>query len=135
MNRTADILKSIRNHVDPFTGEFLDPDELSDPDSVGAIIDLFFMAGLNSNNAKKNFSKNELNRPVNQIFEILKSWRLDEARTINLPAYMIFSDNELFSIASGDAITEKDLLRIRGINSKKYELYSKAILNIVKQFD
>ena len=127
------LLKAIRNHVDPTTGEVFCNEELEDSDVRDAIIDLVFLSGL-SPNIKKNNSVNEFNRPAKRIFEELRVWRLGVAQQLALPPYCVFTDAELRSIAEGDVVCKQDLLRIKGISFTRYDLYGDDIYHILKPY-
>ncbi len=133
MNRISELLKQIVQHIDPLTGEVLDPAELDDPDVRDAVVDLVFLSGLDPK-VKKNPSMNLLNRPSKLIFDDLKAWRLEVARTIDLPAYCVFSDAELMSISEGDVIYKQDLLRVKGISLVRYNLYGDELYEILKGY-
>ena len=61
----------------------------------------------------------------------LKAWRAEVAREHNLPAYVIFHDATLASIAERAPRTLDDLQGISGIGVKKLEAYGAAVLRVV----
>jgi ATP-dependent DNA helicase RecQ len=65
------------------------------------------------------------------IYEILRTWRLSEAREHGVPAYMIFSDQTLQAIARVKPKTKFDLSKIHGIGQKKLEQFAESILSIL----
>ncbi|MBU0588040.1 MAG: RecQ family ATP-dependent DNA helicase [Gammaproteobacteria bacterium] len=61
----------------------------------------------------------------------LKSWRAEVAREHNLPAYVIFHDATLATIAERAPQTLDDLQGISGIGAKKMEAYGEEVLRVV----
>ena len=130
----SSLLLSLLDGVDPTTGEVFDVSILSsDPDISRSIMTLALLTQ-HDVNWKKPFSINRLNRPVEAIFNDLKSWRFNEAAILGLPAYYVFSDNELYQIAMSDITSKEQLICVRGINEKRYELYASAIWEIISQY-
>ncbi|MBX3659692.1 MAG: RecQ family ATP-dependent DNA helicase [Ramlibacter sp.] len=64
-------------------------------------------------------------------FEALKAWRAEVARAHNLPAYVIFHDATLASIAALAPQTLADLQGVSGIGAKKLEAYGNEVLRVV----
>ncbi len=64
-------------------------------------------------------------------FAALKAWRGEVAREHNLPAYVIFHDATLASIAERAPQTLDDLQGISGIGAKKLEAYGDEVLRVV----
>ena len=56
------------------------------------------------------------------------------ARDQCVSAYIIFSNSELMNIAEGDVMKKEDLLDIRGIDQKKYDLYADDLFDILKDY-
>jgi ATP-dependent DNA helicase RecQ len=65
------------------------------------------------------------------LLERLKTWRLDEARAQQLPAFVILHDRTLAEIAAVQPRTLASLRTIGGIGEKKLERYGAALLAIV----
>jgi ATP-dependent DNA helicase RecQ len=65
------------------------------------------------------------------LFEKLRQWRTGVARAKGLPAYMIFSDATLQSIANSKPSDLNALSRISGIGEKKLSLYGEDVLNVL----
>jgi len=61
----------------------------------------------------------------------LKAWRSGEARSRQVPAYVVFSDATLAAIASEQPATPEALRRIRGIGPAKAATYGDAVLQLV----
>jgi ATP-dependent DNA helicase RecQ len=65
-------------------------------------------------------------------FEKLRTWRMQTAREKGLPAYMIFSDATLQSIAAYMPATLSALRGISGVGDKKLSLYGEELLTVLK---
>ncbi len=61
----------------------------------------------------------------------LKAWRLEQARTQSVPAYVIFHDRTLSAIAAQKPRDRETLAAIDGIGEKKLERYGPALLALV----
>ena len=64
-------------------------------------------------------------------YDALKAWRSEVAREHNLPAYVIFHDATLASIAERAPQSLDDLQGISGIGAKKLEAYGEEVLRVV----
>jgi ATP-dependent DNA helicase RecQ len=64
-------------------------------------------------------------------YAALKAWRGEVARQHNLPAYVIFHDATLASIAQRAPQSMEDLQGISGIGAKKLEAYAQEVLRVV----
>jgi ATP-dependent DNA helicase RecQ len=64
-------------------------------------------------------------------YSALKAWRSEVAREHNLPAYVIFHDATLASIAQRAPRSLVDLQGISGIGAKKLEAYAPEVLRVV----
>ena len=65
------------------------------------------------------------------LLERLKAWRLAEARTQSVPAFVILHDKTLAEIARQRPHTLTALGRVSGIGAKKLERYGPALLELV----
>jgi ATP-dependent DNA helicase RecQ len=65
------------------------------------------------------------------LLERLKAWRLMEARTQSLPAFVILHDKTLADIARARPPNLKSLGGIAGIGAKKLERYGPALIKLV----
>ena len=65
------------------------------------------------------------------LLKVLKSWRMEEARSRGVPAYVIFHDSTLRDIATLQPQTIQALSTIDGIGERKLESYGTDILAIV----
>jgi ATP-dependent DNA helicase RecQ len=64
-------------------------------------------------------------------FEKLRQWRMQTARAKGLPAYMVFSDATLQSIAARKPSSLSSLGAISGIGDKKLSLYGEEVLQVL----
>jgi ATP-dependent DNA helicase RecQ len=67
------------------------------------------------------------------LFERLKWWRMDTARTHNVPAYVIFHDATLREIARAMPISLEDLRQVSGVGEKKLESYGAEIIRLISE--
>ena len=65
------------------------------------------------------------------LLERLKAWRLAEARTQSVPAFVILHDKTLAEIARQRPRTLTALGRVSGIGAKKLERYGPALVELV----
>ena len=63
-----------------------------------------------------------------RLYERLRNWRLETARSHNLPAYVIFHDGTLREIAKRRPGSVDELLDVPGVGAKKLEAYGQAIV-------
>jgi ATP-dependent DNA helicase RecQ len=66
-----------------------------------------------------------------QRFEALRAWRAEVAREHNLPAYVVFHDATLATMASEQPTTLQALSTISGVGAKKLEAYGSQILRVL----
>jgi DNA helicase-2/ATP-dependent DNA helicase PcrA len=69
--------------------------------------------------------------PDSALVERLKAWRLAQARSQGVPAYVVFSDRTLEALIALRPDTEEALLRVPGIGPAKLEAYGDQILALV----
>ena len=77
-------------------------------------------------------SESELSDEEKIIYNKLKDWRADEAREAQLPAYIIFHNSHLMSIARHKACTLDDLENVNGIGKRKVEKFGIGILEVLE---
>jgi ATP-dependent DNA helicase RecQ len=65
------------------------------------------------------------------LFERLRAWRLEAARTHGVPAYVIFHDATLKEIANARPASLEALRGIAGVGAKKLEAYGADIVRLV----
>ena len=69
-----------------------------------------------------------------EVFAALKRWRRDEARAAGKPAYIVFTDATLMSIAEAMPTDTQELLGISGVGPAKIEQYGQGVLNTLEEF-
>ncbi|BBY79594.1 DNA helicase [Mycolicibacterium pulveris] len=62
----------------------------------------------------------------------LKDWRLRVSKEMNVPAYVVFTDNTLIAIAETLPADDAALVAIPGIGARKLEQYGPDVLALVK---
>jgi ATP-dependent DNA helicase RecQ len=73
--------------------------------------------------------------PTDQpLFEALRAWRSNEAKTQHVPPYVIFHDRTLTEIAVVKPGTRAALERINGVGEGKLARYGEAVLAVVTGF-
>jgi DNA helicase II / ATP-dependent DNA helicase PcrA len=65
-----------------------------------------------------------------ELFERLRTWRLETSREQNAPAFVVFTDATLTAIAEARPQQPADLLEIPGIGRSKLDKYGEAVLAI-----
>jgi ATP-dependent DNA helicase RecQ len=69
--------------------------------------------------------------PNSSYLTLLKDWRLTEANTQGVPAYVIFHDATLAEIAARQPSSLEELAEIPGIGKRKLERYGEALLEMM----
>ncbi|MGD9515997.1 ATP-dependent DNA helicase UvrD2 [Mycolicibacterium sp.] len=67
-----------------------------------------------------------------QLLADLKDWRLRIAKEMNVPAYVVFTDNTLIAIAESLPSDDAALVAIPGIGARKLEQFGPDVLALVK---
>ena len=67
----------------------------------------------------------------NELFETLRSWRLNKAREKGVPAFVVLTDVALAGIVALLPTNIEELLSVHGIGQKKMEQYGEELLSIV----
>jgi DNA helicase-2/ATP-dependent DNA helicase PcrA len=67
------------------------------------------------------------------LFEQLRRWRTDRAREQGVPAYVVFHDATLATIAERRPVDRQHLARVPGLGPKKLELYADELLEILSR--
>ncbi len=65
------------------------------------------------------------------LFERLRTWRAETAKAASVPAYVVFPDAVLVSIASARPTSLDELFAISGVGAKKLETYGDDVLLVV----
>jgi ATP-dependent DNA helicase RecQ len=66
-----------------------------------------------------------------ELFERLRSWRSERARTDSVPAYVVFPDATLREIAAVEPQALTDLAGIKGVGPAKLERYGEDVIAVV----
>lgn len=77
-------------------------------------------------------SESELSEQEKIIYNKLKDWRADKAREAQLPAYIIFHNSHLMSIARHKPCTLDDLENVNGIEKRKVEKFGIEIIEVLE---
>lgn len=68
------------------------------------------------------------------VFFALKEWRLEESRQLGQPAYMVFTDATLMSLAEAMPTSHAELLGISGVGPAKAEKFGENVLEVLSRF-
>lgn len=77
--------------------------------------------------------KSVLDEEAFKKFASLRTIRKQVAADEGIPAYAVFTDEELAGLAKLDTITEKSMLTVKGIGDKKVERFAKFFITGEKQ--
>ncbi|MCW2769430.1 MAG: ATP-dependent helicase [Aeromicrobium sp.] len=66
-----------------------------------------------------------------ELYEVLRAWRKEQATEQGKPAYVIFTDATLQSIAEAKPADEMALAKVPGIGPAKIEQYAESVLELV----
>ena len=66
-------------------------------------------------------------------FEALRRWRLETARSAELPPYVVFHDRTLAEIARRDPVSVSELATIPGVGPAKLERYGASVLAVLQE--
>jgi DNA helicase-2/ATP-dependent DNA helicase PcrA len=67
-----------------------------------------------------------------ELFERLRTWRLEEAREQSVPAYVVFTDATLTAIAEARPVDPQALAAIPGVGPTKLERYGSTVLALCR---
>lgn len=136
MKDLLDAIKLINDGINPLTGEVFDKPILTEDYELSlAITRLAISTQPHLTINKKVWNWKKANPHSNEIFEMLKEWRLEQSRIIGLPAYMVFSDTELRNISEATIAQKEDLLLVKGIAVAKYEAYGDELYELIANFE
>lgn len=68
------------------------------------------------------------------VYAALKRWRLDVSRAAGQPAFVVFTDATLMSIAEAMPADERELLGVSGVGPVKVDNYGAGVLEVLEQF-
>lgn len=77
-------------------------------------------------------SEEELSEEETIIYNKLKDWRSEKAKESQLPAYIIFHNAHLLSIAKQKPSNLEDLEQINGLGKSKTEKYGTEIIEVLE---
>ncbi|MCG2586350.1 DNA helicase RecQ [Massilia sp. TS11] len=77
----------------------------------------------------------DLSAHEQQLFDKLRWWRVEMARTHNVPAYVIFPDATLRDIARARPTTLAALRGVSGVGDKKLASYGEEIIRLIGALD
>jgi ATP-dependent DNA helicase RecQ len=66
------------------------------------------------------------------LFEALRAWRAEQAKTQGVPAYVILHDKTLYELAARRPASTDELLDVPGIGQAKAERYGAGLLEIMQ---
>jgi ATP-dependent DNA helicase RecQ len=69
------------------------------------------------------------------LFEALRAWRSNEAKSQHVPPYVIFNDRTLTEIAAVKPGSRAALAQVNGVGEGKLARYGEAVMEIVRGFD
>ncbi len=67
-----------------------------------------------------------------ELLLALKEWRLHTAKELDVPAYVVFTDNTLIAVAELLPGSDAELVAIPGIGARKLEQYGPDVLRLVR---
>ncbi|HYS68345.1 MAG TPA: HRDC domain-containing protein, partial [Paraburkholderia sp.] len=70
--------------------------------------------------------------PDSALLRALRAWRLGVAREHGVPAFVVFHDSTLETIAALRPGTREALRGVLGVGEKKLERYGEALLEVVR---
>jgi len=68
------------------------------------------------------------------LFQILRTWRLEQARAQEVPPYVVFYDSHLRAIATHRPLTLEALSELKGVGPRKLEKYGTAVIELVRRY-
>jgi DNA helicase-2/ATP-dependent DNA helicase PcrA len=74
----------------------------------------------------------DLDAAATVLFDALKTWRSETARSSSVPAYVVLDNKTLVAIAAARPASEAALSRISGIGPVKLTRYGSSVLEIVR---
>ena len=83
--------------------------------------------------AKKPYVETGLSNIEQAIFDKLRWWRVETARSHNVPAYVIFHDATLREIAKAKPASLDQLRGVSGVGEKKLESYGEQIVALIEE--
>ncbi len=69
-----------------------------------------------------------------QLYELLRTWRREEAKKMGLPVYTVLQQKALIGISNSIPTSGKDLLKVPGVGKKVLERYGLQIMEILDNY-
>ncbi len=92
-------------------------------------------SGTSSTGKSESYHSAEANEVVNKdVYTALSKWRKKRAAEIGKPNFVVASNALLFAIADGLPLTNRELLKIKGMGEEKRKNYGDDILEITNSF-
>lgn len=85
-----------------------------------------------SEKARRNGYSDDIRNP--EIFELLRSWRLECAREQDVPAYVVATQKVIVEISNRLPSTTRELREIKGVGPKFIEKYGTQILSLLRDY-
>jgi ATP-dependent DNA helicase RecQ len=76
-------------------------------------------------------AQSDLDPAAAELFQRLREWRAEQARTQGVPAYIVFGDATLRELATTRPGTIGELAAVGGVGQKKLDTYGSAVLDVV----
>lgn len=70
-----------------------------------------------------------------ELYDMLRCWRNEQARSDELQPYIISNNLSLKHIAKNQVRTKDDLLQIKGFGEKRTEKYGNSILKVIESYN
>ncbi|MBP1849896.1 DNA helicase RecQ [Rhizobium halophytocola] len=81
---------------------------------------------------RASMAKASLDEADAELFEALRMARLEIARELSVPPYVVFNDATLVAFATERPMDEEELLGISGVGQSKLERYGDAFLKVIR---
>jgi ATP-dependent DNA helicase RecQ len=79
-------------------------------------------------------AKARLDEADGELFEALRTRRMEIARELSVPPYVVFPDTTLVAMATERPLDEDEMLEISGVGQSKLERYGDAFLEVIRSF-
>ena len=85
----------------------------------------------NKSEKKPKLTESDLTKDELIIVDCLKQWRTEKAQEEMLPAYMILSNLDIYSVAKEKPTNFSELLNVHGFGEKKVDKYGDDIISVL----
>lgn len=69
-----------------------------------------------------------------ELYEKLRALRNETARTMHVPAYVVFTDRTLLEMSGYLPVTREEMLAITGVAQAKYEKYGEQFIAVIQKY-